>query len=152
MRVEESKTHECEFKLEDISEEEWDAMFLEGLQVLVNEAREGNVDDYIVVPYRPELDDEDLPKPKHTLEISDEDTEALVQIGAVSMIKKGLKLAEENDYWKNLEQAAKDAGEEWEWNEERADIVGQNGNDGLHYVYNDDGTSVGVQHKMKDSD
>ena len=40
-------------------------------------------------------------------------------------------------------------GEEWEWNEERTDIIGQNGNDGMHYVYNDDGTSVGVHHKMK---
>lgn len=150
MRVEESQSRECDLKLEDISKEEWDAMFLEGLQVLVNEAREGKVDDYIVIPYRPELDSEDLPQPKHTLEISDEDTDTLVQIGAVSMIKKGLKASEENNYWSKLEQAAKEAGEEWD--EERVDIIGTNGNDGLHYIENDDGSNVGVQHKMKDSD
>lgn len=94
MKVKELK--ECDIQLTDITEEEWDAMFLEGLQVLVNEAREGKVDDYIVIPYRPELDDLDLPKPKHTLEISDEDVDALVQIGAVSMIMKGIKEMENN--------------------------------------------------------
>lgn len=55
---------------------------------------------------------------------------------------------EEEDYWNRLEEACKDAGEAWD--DERMDIIGQNGNDGLHYVViNDDGTTCRVQHKMK---
>ena len=130
MNVTESETHRCDLQLEDISEDEYQAMFLEGLQTLVNEARGGKVGDYIVLPYDRELAD-DIPKAKHSIEISDEDTDAIVQIGAVSMIKKGMKLAEEEGYWKNLKQTAEDSGEQWD--DERTDIIGQNGNDGDHY-------------------
>ena len=132
MRVEESDVHECELKLEDISEEEYQAMFLEGMRALVAEARDGKVDDYIVLPYE-DTPDEVRSKSTTSIEISDEDTDALVQIGAVSMIKRGLKMAEtEAKYWKNLkEMVEEDSGEEWD--EDRMDIVGLNGNDGLHY-------------------
>jgi len=56
---------------------------------------------------------------------------------------------EEEGYWKNLKKAAEEAGEKWD--DERVDIIGQNGNDGLHYVENDDGTTVGVRHKTKET-
>jgi hypothetical protein len=52
-------------------------------------------------------------------------------------------------YYKSLHEKAVEAGEDWD--DERMDIIGQNGNDGLHYVTNDDGSTCAVQHKMKDS-
>jgi len=113
MRVEEVEGKTCDLKLEDITEEEYGAMFLEGIREVVSEARKGMVSDYIVLPYE-DVPDEIKDKAKgNTWEVSDEDSDALVQIGAVSMIKKGLKVAEEEDYWKNLEQACTDAGEAW---------------------------------------
>jgi len=51
-------------------------------------------------------------------------------------------------YYEKLAGLAKDDGEPWD--DERMDIIGQNGNEGLHYVANDDGTSVKVQHKLKE--
>ena len=51
MNVTESETHKCDIQLDNITEEEHQAMFLEGIKTLVNEAREGNVGDYIVLPY-----------------------------------------------------------------------------------------------------
>ena len=115
MNVTESETHRCDLQLEDISEDEYQAMFLEGLQALVNEARGGKVGDYIVLPYDRELAD-DIPKAKHSIEISDEDTDAIVQIGAVSMIKKGLNTIKEDDeYYKNLKDLVdNDSTEYWE--------------------------------------
>ena len=113
MRVEEVEGKTCDLKLEDITEEEYGAMFLEGIREVVSEARKGMVSDYIVLPYE-DVPDEIKDKAKgNTWEVSDEDSDALVQIGAVRMIKKGLKVAEEEDYWKNLEQACTDAGEAW---------------------------------------
>ena len=113
MRVEEVEGKTCDLKLEDITEEEYGAMFLEGIREVVSEARKGMVSDYIVLPYE-DVPEEIKDKAKgNTWEVSDEDADALLQIGAVSMIKKGLKVAEEEDYWKNLEQACTDAGEAW---------------------------------------
>jgi hypothetical protein len=131
MNVTESETHRCDIQLEDITEEEYGAMFLEGIRELVREARAGMVSDYIVLPYE-DVPEEIKDKAKgNTWEVSDEDSDALVQIGAVSMIKRGLQAAEEEDnYWKNLEQACTDAGEQWE-------------------VTNDDGTKCRVHHKIK---
>ena len=112
MRVEEVAGKTCDLKLEDINEEEYSAMFLEGIRELVREARKGKVSDYIVLPY------DDVPKEikdkakGNTWEVSDEDSDALVQIGAVSMIKKGLKTSEEDDYYAKLKLLA-DTGE-WE--------------------------------------
>ena len=85
MRVEESNTHEYDFKLVDISEEEWDAMFLEGIREVVRLARKGEVDDYVVIPYEPKIE-EVLGECKLKVEIDGDEADALVQIGAVSMI------------------------------------------------------------------
>ncbi len=112
MRVEEVEGKTCDLKLEDISEEEYGAMFLEGIRELVNEAREGKVSDYIVLPYD-DVPEEIKDKAKGvTWKVSDEDSDALVQIGAVSMIKKGLKASEEDDFYAKLKMLA-DTGE-WE--------------------------------------
>ena len=77
--------------------------------------------------------------------------------------EQGIEKANENakerleeDFWDNLEQAAKEAGEAWDepkasdacWDEERIDIIGTNGNDGLHYVDYGAGKRP-VQHIMK---
>ena len=111
MNVTESETHRCDIQLEDITEEEYGAMFLEGIRELVSEARAGMVSDYIVLPYE-DVPDEIKDKAKgNTWEVSDEDSDALVQIGAVSMIKKGLKVAEEEDYYAKLQKLAEDSGE-----------------------------------------
>jgi hypothetical protein len=129
MNVTESETHRCDIQLDNITEEEHQAMFLEGIRTLVNEAREGNVGDYIVLPYdyTPETIKAGTTS---TVEINSEDVDALVQIGAVSMITKGLNAIKEDDeYYKNL----KDFIDTEKWNDERIDIIGQNGNDGLHY-------------------
>ena len=90
MKVSDSKTHRCDIVLEDISEEEHNLMFLEGLKVLVKEARDGHIGEYVVLPYK---DNEVLliGSKTTTIEISDEDVDALVQIGAVSIITKGMK-------------------------------------------------------------
>ena len=90
MKVSESKRNKCDFTLYDISEEEQNLMFLEGLKVLVKEARDGHIGDYMVLPYK---DNEVLlvGSKTTTIEISDEDVDALVQIGAVSIITRGLK-------------------------------------------------------------
>jgi hypothetical protein len=132
MNVTESKTHKCDLQLDNITEEEHQAMFLEGIRTLVNEAREGNVGDYIVLPYdyTPETIKAGTTS---TVEINSEDVDALVQIGAVSMITKGLNAIKEDDeYYKNLKDFIDNDSTE-KWNDERIDIIGQNGNDGLHY-------------------
>ena len=79
-------------------------MFLEGIKVLVNEAREGNVGDYIVLPYN--YTPESIKKSTTSaVEILDEDVDALVQIGAVSMIMSGVKMIEEeNKFYDSVKQ------------------------------------------------
>ena len=94
MEVKELKN--CDIQLTDITEEEYGAMFIEGIKVLVKEARDGKVGDYIVLPYE-EAHDEIKNNPNNRVwEVSDEDADALVQIGAVSMIMKGIKEMENN--------------------------------------------------------
>ena len=94
MKVKELK--ECDIQLTDITEKEYNAMFIEGLKVLVKEARDGKVGDYIVLPYEdtPDLFKENS---KNTVKVDDEDADALVQVGAVSMIMKGIKEMENNE-------------------------------------------------------
>jgi CRISPR/Cas system-associated exonuclease Cas4 (RecB family) len=117
MRVEEVEGKTCDLKLEDITEEEYGAMFLEGIRELVSEARAGMVSDYIVLPYE-DVPDEIKDKAKgNTWEVSDEDADALLQIGAVSMIKRGLKVAEEEDYYAKLQKLADT--DEWESDEDK---------------------------------
>jgi hypothetical protein len=130
MHVTESKTHKCDLKLDNITEEEHQAMFLEGIRALVSEARAGKAGDYIVLDYdyTPETIKEAATS---TVEVDDETVDALVQIGAVSMITKGLKLGDD-EYFKNLKDFIDNDSTE-DWDEERIDIIGQNGNDGDHY-------------------
>ena len=115
MNVTESETHRCDLQLDNITEEEHQSMFLEGIRTLVNEAREGNVGDYIVLPYNytPETIKAGTAS---TVEIDDETVDALVQIGAVSMITKGLNAIKEDDeYYKNLKDFIdNDSTEEWD--------------------------------------
>ena len=115
MNVTESKTHRCDIQLDNITEEEQQAMFLEGIRALVNEAREGNVGEYIVLPYdyTPETIKAGTTS---TVEINSEDVDALVQIGAVSMITKGLNAIKEDDeYYKNLKDFIdNDSTENWD--------------------------------------
>ena len=117
MRVEEVEGKTCDLKLEDITEEEYGAMFLEGIREVVSEARKGMVSDYIVLPYE-DVPEEIKDKAKgNTWEVSDEDADALLQIGAVSMIKRGLKVAEEEDYYAKLQKLADT--DEWESDEDK---------------------------------
>ena len=117
MRVEEVEGKTCDLKLEDITEEEYGAMFLEGIREVVSEARKGMVSDYIVLPYE-DVPDEIKDKAKgNTWEVSDEDSDALVQIGAVSMIKKGLKVVEEEEYYAKLQKLADT--DEWESDDDK---------------------------------
>ncbi len=64
----------------------------------------------------------------------------------IEKVNENAKERLEEDFWDNLEQAAKEAGEAWD--EGRMDIIGQNGNDGLHYVDYGAGKRP-VQHMMK---
>ena len=91
-----NNAHKCDITLEDITEEEQNFMFLEGLKVLVKEARDGRIGEYIVLPYDPEAHSDDA-KTSHTLEISEEDVDALVQIGAVSIISSAMELYTNGD-------------------------------------------------------
>ena len=120
MKVSESETHKCDIQLEDITEEEHQAMFLEGIRALVNEAREGNVGDYIVLPYdyTPETIKAGATS---TVEVDDETVDALVQIGAVSMITKGINaIKEEDEYYKNLKDFIDNDSTE-DWDEDKGD-------------------------------
>ena len=112
MKVIESETHKCDIQLDDITEEEQQAMFLAGIKVLVNEAREGNVGDYIVLPY--ECTPESIKSSTtSTVKISDEDVDALVQIGAVSMIMSGIRMIEEeNKFFNSVKQGLDEAKED----------------------------------------
>ena len=113
MKVTESKTHKCDLKLDNITEEEHQAMFLEGIRALVSEARAGKAGDYIVLDYdyTPETIKEAATS---TVEVDDETVDALVQIGAVSMITKGLKLSDD-EYFKNLKDFIdSDSTEDWD--------------------------------------
>jgi hypothetical protein len=56
------------------------------------------------------------------LELSEALVKDLASIG-LEVVLKG--------YFSNLKKLAEDVGEEWD--DERTDIIGQNGNDGLHY-------------------
>lgn len=71
-------------------------------------------------------------------------TEAMVK----DLCSIGLEVVLKN-YFSRLKELAKEDGEPWD--EERMDIVGQNGNDGLHYITNDDGSICAVTHKLKES-
>jgi len=56
------------------------------------------------------------------LELSEAMVKDLASIGLGVVLK---------NYFENLKKLAEDSGEEWD--EERVNTIGQNGNDGLHY-------------------
>jgi len=148
MIVEEVENKPGDFTVKDVTPEEQQHLFKKGLSALVNEARKGKTQYIIVEPDHPVVENLDLKK--NTVEIDDDDVDALIQVGITQILIDFIdREKEEEGYWKNLEQACKDAGEEWD--EERMDIIGQNGNSGEHYVTNDDGTTREVQHIMKES-
>jgi len=148
MIVEEVENKPGDFTVKDVTPEEQQHLFKKGLSALVTEARKGKTQYIIVEPDHPVVENLDLKK--NTVEIDDDDVDALIQVGITQILIDFIdREKEEEGYWKNLEQACKDAGEEWD--EERMDIIGQNGNSGEHYVTNDDGTTREVQHIMKES-
>ena len=148
MIVEEVENKPGDFTVKDVTPEEQQHLFKKGLSALVNEARKGKTQYIIVEPEHPVVKNLDLKK--NTVEIDDDDVDALIQVGITQILIDFIETEkEEAGYWANLEQACKDAGEEWD--DERIDVIGQNGNDGLHYVTNDDGTTREVQHILKES-
>ena len=136
MIVEEVENKPGDFTVNDITPEEREYLFKKGLSALVNEARKGKTQYIIVEPNHPvvkSLESLDLAESKGlTVEIDDDDVDALIQVGITQILIDFIEAEKEEDgYWDNLEKACKDAGEEWE-------------------VTNDDGTTTKVQHKMKE--
>ena len=132
--VEDSKTND--FTVSDVTEEEQQYLFKKGLSALVNEARKGKTQFIVVDPDHPvvkSLESLDLAESKGlTVEIDDDDVDALIQVGITQILIDFIEAEKEEDgYWDNLEKACKDAGEEWE-------------------VTNDDGTTTKVHHKMRE--
>ena len=149
MIIEEVENKPGDFTVSDVTPEEKQHLFKKGISALVNEARKGKTQFIVLDPDHPAAPKED-DDPKLTVEIDDDDVQALIQVGITQILIDFIdREKEEEGYWKNLEQACKDAGEEWD--EERMDIIGQNGNSGEHYVTDDDGTTREVQHIMKES-
>ncbi len=74
---------------------------------------------------------------ENEIELPDHTIKELCEIGLEVVL---------NRYFEKLKDRAEDDGEEWD--DERMNIVGQNGNDGLHYVDYGAGKR-GIQHKMK---
>ena len=136
MIVEEVENKPGDFTVNDITPEEREYLFKKGLSALVNEARKGKTQYIIVEPNHPvvkSLESLDLAESKGlTVEIDDDDVDALIQVGITQILIDFIEAEKEEDgYWDNLEKACKDAGEEWE-------------------VTNDDGTTTKVHHKMKE--
>ena len=130
MIVEEVENKPGDFTVKDVTPEEQQYLFKKGLSALVNEARKGKTQYIIVEPDHPVVENLDLKK--NTVEIDDDDVDALIQIGITQILIDFIdKEKEEAGYWKNLKQSAEDSGEAWD--EERINIIAQNGNNGEHY-------------------
>jgi len=112
--VEDSKTND--FTVSDVTEEEQQHLFKKGLQALVNSAREGKLEQFIVVdPEHPVAVNLDSKENRLTVEIDDDDVDALIQVGITQILIDFIdRERDEEKYWSNLEQACVDAGEEWE--------------------------------------
>ena len=130
MQIKEKAGTTNDFIVEDITEEEQEVFFKLGLQALVDEAREGKTQ-FIVLP--PEALEGAIPnKNKLTVEIDDDEADALVQVGIVKALMNAIEYDKiDEEYYERLGKLATDTGEVWD--DERIDIIGQNGNDGLHY-------------------
>jgi len=131
MIVEEVENKPGDFTVSDVTPEEQQYLFKKGLSALVNEARKGKTQFIVLDPDHPAAPKEDDDS-KLTIEIDDDDVDALIQVGITQILIDFIdREKEEEDYWKNLKQAAEDSGEEWD--EERINIIAQNGNNGEHY-------------------
>jgi len=123
-----------DFLIKDITEAEQEVFFKLGLQTLINEAREGKTQ-FIVLPptaLPATVDNKD----KLKVEIDDDEADALVQIGIVKALMNTVEAEkEEDEYYAQLKKLSLDSDEPWD--DERMDIIGQNGNDGSHY-YDED--------------
>jgi len=130
MQIKEKKGTTNDFVVENITEEEQEVFFKLGLQALVDEAREGKTQ-FIVLP--PEALEGAIPnKNRLTVEIDDAEADALVQVGIVKALMNAIEYEKiDAGYYERLSKLATDTGEVWD--DERTDIIGQNGNDGLHY-------------------
>lgn len=134
MIVEEKEGTTNDFLIKDITEAEQEVFFKLGLQTLINEAREGKTQ-FIVLPptaLPATVDNKD----KLKVEIDDDEADALVQIGIVKALMNTVEAEkEEDEYYAQLKKLSLDSDEPWD--DERMDIIGQNGNDGSHY-YDED--------------
>ncbi|MCH9733812.1 MAG: hypothetical protein K0U78_04570 [Actinomycetia bacterium] len=114
MIVEEVENKPGDFTVKDVTPEEQQHLFKKGLSALVNEARKGKTQYIIVEPDHPSAPKED-DDPKLTIEIDDDDVDALIQVGITQILIDFIdKEKEEEGYWKNLKQSAEDSGEEWD--------------------------------------
>ena len=130
MQIKEKAGTTNDFIVEDITEEEQAVFFKLGLQALVDEAREGKTQ-FIVLP--PEALEGAIPNEnKLKIEIDDAEADALVQVGIVKALMNAIEYEKiDEEYYERLGKLATDTGEVWD--DERIDIIGQNGNDGDHY-------------------
>ena len=114
MLVEEVEGVEGDFTVSDVTPEEQQHLFKKGISALVNEARKGKTQFIVLDPDHPAAPKEDDDS-KLTIEIDDDDVDALIQVGITQILIDFIdREKEEEGYWKNLEQACKDAGEDWE--------------------------------------
>ena len=132
MQIKEKAGTTNDFIVEDITEEEQAVFFKLGLQALVDEAREGKTQ-FIVLP--PEALEGAIPnKNRLTVEIDDAEADALIQVGLVKALMNAIEYAKiDEEYYERLGKLATDTGEVWDDDDERINIIGLNGNDGLHY-------------------
>ena len=130
MQIKEKKGTTNDFVVENITEEEQEVFFKLGLQALVDEAREGKTQ-FIVLP--PEALEGAIPNEnKLTVEIDDAEADALIQVGLVKALMNAIEYDKiDEEYYERLGKLAKENDEPWD--DERMDIIGQNGNDGDHY-------------------
>jgi len=80
--VEDSETND--FTVSDVTEEEQQYLFKKGLQALVNEARKGKTQFIVVDPEHPVV--ENLDSKKLSVEIDDDDVDALIQVGITQIL------------------------------------------------------------------
>jgi len=95
--VEDSETND--FVVSDVTEEEQQYLFKKGLQALVNEVRKGKTQFIVVDPEHPAA-----PKdtdPKLSVEIDDDDVDALIQVGITQILIDFIEKEKEGKVKKN---------------------------------------------------
>ena len=118
MIIEEVENKPGDFTVSDVTPEEKQHLFKKGISALVNEARKGKTQFIVLDPDHPAAPKED-DDPKLTVEIDDDDVQALIQVGITQILIDFIdREKEEEGYWKNLEQACKDDSNE-HWDEDK---------------------------------